>query len=278
MKIRITTDSTCDIDLKTLKEKDIGIAHLKTIDNQTGKEVTKNELFPLLEIGHKITTSAPNPSDFADLFEESLEYNDHVVHLNMSSKMSASHANALIAVNQLLETDKVTAIDTNHLTMSLALITLYSRDILEKTNDLKELLYLIKDYISRVEMLVVPETIKYAIAGGRFVAPLVNLIKMKAQLKMVDGKPKLNGRSKGPSFEVAKKYFAKHLKNLSSIDIQRAVFGYTSNIEDINKIMENIPNLQEFLQINTFEAGPVISSHVGPNTFALSYARRNKKI
>jgi len=273
MKVRITTDSTCDIDLKTLAEKDIGIAHLKIFDNQTNMDVSKEELFKLLEQGHKITTSAPNPFNYEELFDESLKYNDHVFHLSMSDKMSASYYNAVLA-SQEFSPSEITVIDTKQLTMSLALIVLYSRDILEKTNNKEEALYLIKNYISRVEMLVVPETIKYAVGGGRFVSPLVDFINMKAKLKMLDGKPKLGGRGRGTSLEVATEYFTKTLENLSNIDIERAVFGYASNKEDIDSLIGNIPNIQEFLHINTFEAGPVISSHVGPNTLALSYARK----
>jgi len=272
-KIRITTDSTCDIDLKTLKERNIGIAHLKTFDNKTNEEVSKEELFSLLQQGHKITTSAPNLIDYEDLFTETLENYDDVIHLNMSGKMSASYKNALLAKEEL-NTDRITVIDTNNLTMALALIVLYSSDITEETNNKKEALHLIKDYINRVEMLVVPETIKYAIGGGRFAAPALDFINMKAQLKMMAGKPKLNGRGRGAYLEVATKYFAKNLKDLSNMDIDRAVFGYSSNKEDIDIMMGNIPNIQEFLHINTFEAGPVISSHVGPNTLALSYARK----
>ena len=272
-KIRITTDSTCDIDLKTLKERNIGIAHLKTFDNKTNEEVSKEELFSLLQQGHKITTSAPNLIDYEDLFTETLENYDDVIHLNMSGKMSASYKNALLAKEEL-NTDRITVIDTNNLTMALALIVLYSSDITEETNNKKEALELIKDYIKRVEMLVVPETVKYATGGGRLAAPAFNLMNLKAQLKMVKGLPKLVGKSRGTYLEVATKYFSKTLNDLFDIDIDRAVFGYSSNKEDIDIMMGNIPNIQEFLHINTFEAGPVISSHVGPNTLALSYARK----
>ena len=171
MGIKLTVDSTCDIEIDRLKENDVGIAYLKAIDNQTGKEYTdrgisNEELSALLESGHRFTTSCPSPADYETLFTEGLKTHDHIIHLNMSSKKSKSYETAVMASKEV-DADRISVFDTKQFTTGFGGIVLEVIEYLKSTQDIKEALNLTEDYINRYEFLGAPNTIKYITKTGR---------------------------------------------------------------------------------------------------------------
>jgi len=285
MGIKLTVDSTCDVDIDRLKDNNVGIAYLKAIDNQTGKEYTdrgisNEELTRLLESGHRFTTSCPSLTDYETIFTEALKTHDHVIHLNMSGKTSKSHETAVMASKEV-DTDRISVFDTKQFTTGFGGIVLAVIDYLKETQDTKEALRFTEEYINRYEFLGAPNTVKYITKTGRLdatkiaiAAVALDTFNLKVQVKMIDGLLTPISRIRGTSVKSAIDNFGKHLEDLSDIDTGRIVLGYTDNVEDVDTIIEGIPNIKKFQKVEKIQARTVILAHIGPKTFACSYAKK----
>ena len=283
MGIKLTVDSTCDIEIDRLEENNVGIAYLKAIDNKTGIEykdrgISNEELSGLLESGHRFTTSCPSLTDYETLFTDILKTHDHIIHLNMSGKTSKSHETAVMASREV-NADRISVFDTKQFTTGFGGIVLAVIDFLKETQDIKEMLHLTEDYINRYEFLGAPNTIKYITKTGRIdatkiaiAAAALDTFNIKVQVKMIDGVLTPISRIKGTSVKSAIDNFGRHLEDLSKIDTGRIVLGYTDNAEDVDTIIEGIPNIQKFQVVEKIRARTVILAHIGPKTFACSFA------
>ena len=96
MKIRITSDSTCDLN-NLVEERGIGILPLQvTLDDKSyydGVNITPTDIFKFVkETGILPKTSAPSIGDYEDFFKAELESGyDCLIHFNISAKSSGSH-------------------------------------------------------------------------------------------------------------------------------------------------------------------------------------------
>jgi fatty acid-binding protein DegV len=72
MKIRISSDSTCDLSPELLEKYDITIAPLSVIiDGQSykdGVDVTPEDIFRAVDQGKKVQTAAVNQFEYEELF------------------------------------------------------------------------------------------------------------------------------------------------------------------------------------------------------------------
>ena len=285
MSIRLTVDSTCDLDLKALEDNNVGVAFLKAIDNSTGKEyldreLSNSKLFGLLKLGHKFTTSCPSVGDYEKLFSESLETYDHVVHLNMSGKMSASHSTALLAAQEF-EPERISIFDSKQIAMGFSSIVLNVVDYLKASPVLKDVVDYTKSCINKCELLITPNSIKYVTRTGRLDATKVKLaaavmetFNLRIQLKMLDGILQPVGKTRGTSVSNAIKYFGDALKDLSNIDLGRIVLGYTDEEEELDELIESVPNIKKFKVIDKIKGCTVIAAHSGPSTYAIAYEKK----
>ena len=95
MKIRITSDSTCDLN-HLVEERNIGILPLQVnLDAQSyhdGIDITPQDIFDFVERTKILPkTSAPSIGDYEEFFAEQLKEADEVIHFNISAKSSGSH-------------------------------------------------------------------------------------------------------------------------------------------------------------------------------------------
>ena len=95
MAIRITSDSTCDLN-QLVEERNIGIlalqVNLGANAYHDGVDITPEDIFAFVEQTKELPkTSAPSIGDYEDFFKEQLAFGDEVIHFNISSKSSGSH-------------------------------------------------------------------------------------------------------------------------------------------------------------------------------------------
>ena len=95
MKIRITSDSTCDLG-HLVEERNIGIhplqVNLDTNCYRDGVDITPQEIFDFVAKTKTLPkTSAPSIGDYQEFFEEQLKEAEALIHFNISAKSSGSH-------------------------------------------------------------------------------------------------------------------------------------------------------------------------------------------
>ena len=106
MKIKISTDSTCDLPAELIAAHDIGVQPLYIIRDgealRDGIDVTPDDLYAYTkETGKLCGTSAVTITDYLGSWKAWLEEYDAIVHVAFSSELSASCNNARLAAMEL---------------------------------------------------------------------------------------------------------------------------------------------------------------------------------
>ena len=106
MKIKISTDSTCDLPAELIAAHDIGVQPLYIIRGgealRDGIDVTPDDLYAYTkETGKLCGTSAVTITDYLGSWKAWLEEYDAIVHVAFSSELSASCNNARLAAMEL---------------------------------------------------------------------------------------------------------------------------------------------------------------------------------
>ena len=300
-KIGISADTTIDLKPNLLKEKEIHTVPLHIIDNTSGisyfdGELTNEDLF-LLADKHKITTSAPNVQAYTEHFEKLLKDNEYLLHFNISSELSASHQNAIIARNELSNPNRIKVINTYNCTIGSGLILLNALDHIQNVDDFETLLNEIQSDISNTDLCVILSTLKYVLLGGRLrtalgekigsvaektvatpFATTLEKFRVRPIISMKDGKPEMTDKDRGSTEKVSNQAFNEIL-NDEDTDLNRVLFAATNSDAESSlvKIANNLDVAGNINEIHYSTAGQVISNHSGPNAYAVAYMKKRKK-
>lgn len=106
-KIGIVTDNTCDIDLKTLKELDIGCVSLYVKQQDKFKkaiEIDVEDFYESLKKSDYIpATSQPSTHDFEIVYKEWLTRYDELISVHIPAKLSGTYNAAILAAKNVDE-------------------------------------------------------------------------------------------------------------------------------------------------------------------------------
>ena len=131
MKIKISSDSTCDLSKELIEKYDIGIIPLSVIlgDKVYSDEIdiTPQQIFDFVAETRTLPkTAACTEEAYAERFAAYLEDYDAVIHLNISSKASVTNRNAAEAAKRF--NGKVKVIDSLALSTGQGLLVLKACD------------------------------------------------------------------------------------------------------------------------------------------------------
>ncbi|MGC8612066.1 MAG: DegV family protein [Athalassotoga sp.] len=192
MKIKVITDSSCDLPVEWFKENDVEIVNLKIYVNGELKNISTNELIKEWKMGEKITTSQPAPNEFEKIYEDFLKDYDGILSVHLSSKLSGTFGSAAVAARKFPQ--KVEVIDS--LTTTSALGAMVAKAVeLSKTEDLKTCAEKLRKYAQNVKTIFGVQTVENLVKGGRahlIAGKLVTLLNVKPVLKGEDGEIKLH--------------------------------------------------------------------------------------
>ena len=295
-KVKITTDSCVDLEPQILRENNIDVAYLSIVDGNTNMvyrdgDLSNEDLYERFDQGHKIKTSSPSYGEYLELFKKNLQKYERIVHYNISSSLSSSYQTAYQASKELDE-QRITVIDTHHATMGMAINVLNAVNYLNEIADFNEFLETTKSDLSRTEFHVVLNTAKYVFLGGRLqnmfgktiggaldkmagssIDYLGERLKLKYFVAIEDGRVKMKKWDRGKTVNLATRYFKEIMDN-TSIDTQRIMLGTTGDINNLDKIYHEIPQMAEVDQMNYANVGSVIATHCGPQALALSFIKK----
>ena len=104
--IKITCDSTCDLPQELYAKYDVEVVALSVALGEElhrdGVDISAPELFAYVkESGTLPKTSAVSMGEYLDVFGKYVREGKTVIHINLSSNLSASHQNAMLAAEEL---------------------------------------------------------------------------------------------------------------------------------------------------------------------------------
>ena len=280
MKIKIISDSTCDLPKELLEKYDISIVPLTVIKNDEafsdGVTITTDEIFAHVAAGGSLcSTAAVNVLDYQDKFAEFADKYDAVIHINISSDLSSSYQNASLAADEF---DNVVAIDSRNLSTGQGLVVLKACELAETVSSLEEIKEKLIDFTDKVESSFLIDRLDYMVKGGRCstVAALgANLLGLKPCIEVKDGKMSVVKKYRGNYAKSLASYVKERLANRDDLDKKHLFVTHTPVSEEcVSAVNVAIAECADFENIHWTTAGCTVSCHCGPGTLGVLFAKK----
>ena len=174
-KIKLISDSTCDLSEELVKELDLEVIPLIVSydgDDKTykdGVDITSNDIIEHVKKTGKLpSTGAVGPGVFEETFNKYINEGYSVIYTGIGSKLSSSFQSATIGRNSCVDPDKVTLIDSNNLSSAIGLVLLKIRDYVNNGLSREEIKNKIDTEITpNIYASFCVDTCDYLVKGGR---------------------------------------------------------------------------------------------------------------
>ena len=280
MKIKITTDSTCDLSPELLEKYDISVLPLTVVKDGIAYRdrvtITPADIFAHVANGGDLcSTTALNISEYTELFDKYTGEYDGIIHINLGSGFSSCYQNACLAAEDY---DNVRTVDSKNLSTGQGLVVLKACELAETCTDLDEMKAQLDAFTEKVEASFVLDQLQYMVKGGRcsMVAALgANLLNLKPCIEVKDGKMSVVKKYRGTYAKCLASYIKDRLANRDDID--RSTLFVTSTLvsaECEQAVMDTLTTCDAFEHVYRTEAGCTVSCHCGPGTLGVLFVRK----
>lgn len=271
-KIKIITDSTAYIRKEYIDKENIEIVPLNYVfGDESGKEGFPgefDEFFKKLETTKLFpTTSQPAAGEFLDVFNKSLEDNDEIIAILLSSKISGTYNSAVLA-KSMLEDKKITIIDSQTAASNLRFLVEDAIEMVKDGKTSKEIEEHINSKKMNMHVYLTTETLEYLSRGGRLSSiqsTIGNLLNIKPIIELQNGELNLLEKLRGKNKAI------KVIIDKVPDNVQRIGICNILNIEDAEKLKASLKEKFPNATISIDELGPVVGSHLGPKTIGICF-------
>ena len=278
--IKITTDSTCDLPAWLLERHHISVIPLGIVKGdklyRDGIDIRTSDIAAHVNAGGDITTTnAVNIADYEVLFRQQMEQYDAVIHLNIGTGFSSCHQNARLAAE---EVPGVYVVSSENLSVGHGVMVLAAAEAAEDGKSVAEILEMLEEMTSRIELSFVLDRLDYMKKGGRCSAVTAlgaNLLKLHPCIEVVDGKMGVTKKYRGSMEKVVADYIRERLEGRTDLDTSRIVVVDTCEDNRLASIARAyLKEDGRFGEILEAKAGCTIFSHCGPNVLGLLVMRK----
>ena len=280
MKIKITSDSTCDLTKELLEKNDITLFPLTVIKDDKayadGVTITTDDIFAHVAAGGSLcSTTAGSMGEYLDLFKKYADSYDAIVHISLSSELSSSYQNACLAAEEF---SNVVVIDSQNLSTGQGLVVLKACDLAHSVSSLEEIKQKLNEFTPKVEASFLVDRLDYLVKGGRCssVAALgANLLNLKPCIEVKNGKMGVVKKYRGNYSKCLSAYVKDRIANRDDLD-RNTLFITRSPVSDecLQAVESAIKEFADFENIYWTMAGCTISCHCGPGTLGVLFVRK----
>lgn len=280
MRVKIISDSTCDLSQDLIQKNNIGIVPLiVTKDSQEyldGITITPADIFAHVASGGSLcSTAARGVAVYQEEFAKYAKEYDGIIHINIGSCFSSSYQNACIAAEDF---DNVRVIDSQNLSTGHGLVVLKACDLAETAKDLDELKSQLNEFASRVEASFLLDRLDYMVKGGRCsgaAALGANLLNLKPCIEVKDGKMVVVKKYRGHIEKCMAAYVKDRLAGRENLEEDRIFITHTDvSKESLEAVHSSVRQYGNFKNIYETVAGCTISCHCGPGTMGILFVRK----
>ena len=280
MKIKVLSDSTCDLSAELLEKYDISILPLTIVKDgevfSDNVNITPAEIFAHVAAGGDLcTTTATNMGEYADWFAKYANDYDGVVHINLGSGFSSCYQNACLAAEEF---DNVCVIDSMNLSTGQGLVVLKACELAQTCTSLTQLKEELDAFTPKVEASFLLDQLKYMVKGGRcssVVALGANLLNLKPCIEVKGGKMSVVKKYRGNYAKCLASYVKDRLADRDDLTRQTLFITRTPVTDECLASVKNaVDTYGDFENIYWTEAGCTISCHCGPATLGVLFVRK----
>ena len=271
----ITYDSTCDLTPQLLERFRIRTIPL-TI--QSGERVfpddgsyTSAELYDgYRRDGTLPKTSAISPEEFRGFFSAILDEGFDIVHIDISSDLSCTCQNAVMAAQELA--------DKGALSTGGGLLALQGAKLRDDGMAASDIAAELRRLAPLSDTSFVLDTLEYMWKGGRcsgVTALGANMLKLKPSLEIRDGKLVVCKKYRGAMEKVYRQYVTERLADKVVVD-DWAFITHSGEVSEktLQELTSLVRELAPFKEVFVTQAGCTVSSHCGPGTLGVLFLRQ----
>ncbi len=278
MKIKITSDSTCDLSEELVKKYNITIFPLEVMlgdkTYEDGVDIVPQDIFKYVsETGILPKTAAHSYGEYAEFFGRELEGYDALIHFDISSKASSSYDNAALAAKDF--GGKVYVVDSLALSTGQGLLVLKACDLAAEGKSADEIVDIVNSLRPKLNTSFVPDVLDYLHKGGRCsLASLIGakVLKLHPLISMKDGQMYAKKKYMGGLDACLRKYVKDLAEEYKTYDATRCFITHSNcEPEVVEKVRAQVEELFDFNEILETKAGCVVTSHCGKNTLGVLF-------
>ena len=280
MRVKIISDSTCDLSPELIQQYDIGIVPLIVMKDGAefldGITITPADIFAHVASGGSLcSTAARGVAVYQEEFSKYAKDYDGVLHVNIGSDFSSSYQNACIAADDF---ENVRVIDSKNLSTGHGLVVLKAWELAQTAKDMDELKEQLDAFVPRVEASFVLDRLEYMVKGGRCsgaAALGANLLSLKPCIEVKDGKMVVVKKYRGHIEKCMAAYVKDRLADRQDLDSDRVFITHTDvSRESLEVVQNGVSQYGNFKIVHETMAGCTISCHCGPGTMGILFVRK----
>ena len=280
MKIKVLSDSTCDLSKEIIEQFNITIIPLTVIkDGQPFADtvdITPSEIFAHVDNGGDLcSTTATNMGEYTDWYNKYAQDYDGIVHITIGSGFSSCYQNACLAASEF---ENVRVVDSQNLSTGQGLVVLKACKLAQTCTCLDDLKAQLDEFTTRVEASFLLDQLKYMVKGGRCSSAAAlgaNLLNLKPCIEVRGGKMSVVKKYRGNYAKCLANYVKDRLAERD--DLERDILFVTRTPvtdECLAAVKTAVDTYADFKTTYWTEAGCTVSCHCGPGTLGVLFVRK----
>lgn len=281
MKIKITSDSTCDLTPELLKRFHIAISPLYVIKDgvayRDSIDITPDEIFAHVAAGGSLcSTAAVSETDYEAFFARELEGYDGLVHTTISSEMSSCYQNACVVAKKF---KNVEVVDSRNLSSAQGLLVMEGAEMAARGDmTARQIADAMRALTPKVDASFVVDDLTYLRKGGRCstaAALGANLLSIKPCIEVRDGNMLVTKKYRGHYDKALRAYVHERLADNDTLRLHRIMITHTPVPDGIvDMVRQEVLACQPFAEVLETQALGTVACHCGPHTLGILYIHK----
>ena len=275
-KIRIVTDSSCDLNNEIAEKYNIEIVPLNIAfgdDIYADGEIEKAEFYKMMADSPVLPkTSCPSPERFMRSYEGEEE---EILVITLASKLSGTYSTAVLAKSMFEEeypNKKVAVIDTETGSIGQGLLIVKAAQLAEEGKGLDEIVSIIESLKNDIVFYGSLETLENAIKGGRInpiAGKLINALNFKVIVKIGNGEVKPCDKARGDNNSL-KKVVENVCSSIKKGEVKSLAIAHANCLDKALKVKEMMLKNYNFKSIMISEVGAVMGTYASKGAVLIS--------
>ncbi len=277
-KIKLVTDSTCDLSRDLVEEHDIHVIPLyvnfKDKSYRDNENITTIEMYEMVKkLGYLPKTSATSPGAFHEVFEKYLDEGYDIIYTGIGANFSATLKSAF-AAKQAIGSDRIYLVDSANLSTGSGLLLLKAAKFRSEGLTAFEIAKKLESLVPKVRSQFVIDTLEYLYKGGRLNALstfMGTMLRIKPIIKVRDGLMVVGKKARGNILNGIRLMIDEVLAVKDEIDPDFMMITHSLANENADYIRSELKDKIAIKNLYETDAGCVISSHCGKGTIGILY-------
>lgn len=272
--IKIVTDSAADIPPALLRELDIEVVPMYiNIGDETYRDsidIDTEQFYKMIGEGAVPTTTAPPTIVFEQTYRRLVRSYDSIISIHVSGHLSTAFKAAAQAREKLPPSlARIEVVDTHSASLGVGLTVITAARMAQAGKSVDEILREVQHRVQHTHMLFFIDTIEYLDRSGRLSLPtgaITSMSRIKPLLLIDQGHIVLYERTRTRAKAIDGLFtFVEDFPHAAEI-----VVIYSTNPEDVEKVLDKINIIFPRDQVLTGQYGPTIGTHLGPGAMGVA--------